>query len=121
MSEEFDTKGFFYTEADQMRKYFKDKTHIEFSQDLFWLEGKLHGTPLISMQKKIFFPFLEKDEKSLNLWTKEGNICLKITHKQILDLKRQIFIYEAFHLGRGPHWFGKKIKPKDMKWDFKNK
>ena len=41
---------------------------------------------------------MEKDERTLNLWTKEGHICLKITHKQIVELKRQIYIYEMVHL-----------------------
>ena len=117
MNEFNEDKEFFYYESDKLRKYFKDKTHIEFNHGRFWLEGKLMESPQIGMQKAKDFPFLEKDERTLNLWTREGHISLVLTHKQIIDLKRAIFVYEALHLEKALSLVGKEITPKMMRWN----
>ena len=113
-----DLKGFFYTESDQMRKYFNDKSHIEFNEKGSWFEGKVLGTPLIGMQKKKDFPFLASDERTLNFWVNGGHVCLKVTHKQLVDLKRQLFLYEAVHLEKAPDMLDKEITAKDVAWKF---
>ena len=100
-----------------LREYHKDQAVLSFRKGIFWFEDKVSSI-LIGMMKKRDFPYIEKDERTLSITTPRGFIELRVTHRDLVNLKKQLYLYEAVHLEKKPGVLGKKITAKDVAWNF---
>jgi len=107
------------TEEDRgkLREYFDGCTTIQIHKSGYHFDDKAQHLR-IGVLKREDFDYLKKDQVTLFIGTERGLIDLALTHRQVMELKQEIFRYEAVFLGRGPKWMGKKITTKDVEWKF---
>jgi len=105
------------SERHQINQFFKRRATLQVYDNGYFFDDKADNIR-IHLMKKEDFKHIKKDQLMIGVGTKKGLITLYVNHVQLVDLKRELFRYEAIFLGRGPKWFGKKITPKDMSWTF---
>ena len=105
-------------ERYQINQFFKKRATMQIYENGYFFDDKAENIRIHVMKKEIH-EHLKKDQLMVSIGTQRGLITLYVNHRQLVDLKRELFRYEAVFLNRGPEWFGKKITPKDMEWEFK--
>ncbi|MBU0471502.1 MAG: hypothetical protein KKF65_02685 [Nanoarchaeota archaeon] len=103
------------TDRRKVREYFRGHATLQINENRYDFDDEAKHIRIGAIRKSEL-PELKKDQLYLFIGTKRGLINLQVNHRQIIELKKEIYQYEAIYLGKKPSIRGRRISAREVEW-----